>query len=102
VDPRSPYERLAAELRRRIQDGRWAVGESLPTGRELGREFGVATATAQRAVQLLQTWAMVDVSRGRRAIVRSTTGSATSAVVDSGVHQGGVRPAPGEGRGVDV
>ncbi|RTL61866.1 MAG: GntR family transcriptional regulator [Pseudonocardiaceae bacterium] len=70
VDPRSPYERLAAELRRRIQDGRWAVGESLPTGRELGREFGVATATAQRAVQLLQTWAMVDVSRSSPATPR--------------------------------
>ncbi|RTL61627.1 MAG: GntR family transcriptional regulator [Pseudonocardiaceae bacterium] len=67
--PRSPYERVAAELRRRILAGHIAFGAQLSTGKQLGEEFEVATATAQRAVVLLQTWGMVEVSRGRRAIV---------------------------------
>jgi integrase len=71
TNPRSPYERLAVTLRDRIIDGSIAAGQQLPTGKQLAEEFGVATATAQRAVTLLQAWDMVDVSRGRRAVVRS-------------------------------
>lgn len=71
TDPRSPYERLAVALRDRITDGALVVGEPLPTGKQLATEFGVATATAQRAVALLQTWGVVEVSRGRRAVLRS-------------------------------
>lgn len=70
TDPRSPYERVAVELRARIETGTMSAGQQLPTGKQLGVEFGVATATAQRAVALLQSWGMVEVSRGRRAIVR--------------------------------
>jgi len=40
-----------------------AVGQQLPTGKELSKEFGVATATAQRAVVLLQRWGLIRVSR---------------------------------------
>lgn len=71
TNPRSPYERVAAELRERIAKGSFGVGEPLPTGKQLGKEFGVATGTAQRAVALLQSWGLVDVSRGRRAVVRA-------------------------------
>lgn len=71
TDPRSPYERLAVALRARITDACIPVGERLPTGKQLAEEFGVATATAQRAVALLQAWGLVEVSRGRRAVVRS-------------------------------
>ena len=71
TDPRSPYERLAVALHDRIADGSIAVGQQLPTGKELGKEFGVAATTAQRAVVLLRSWGLVRVSRGRRAIVVS-------------------------------
>jgi Transcriptional regulators len=67
TEPRSPFERVAVELRSRISDGVIPIGEQLPTGKQLGVEFGVATATAQRAVALLQAWELVDVSRGRRS-----------------------------------
>jgi len=70
AEPRSPYERLAVALRARILSGESVAGAQLPTGKQLGAEFGVATATAQRAVALLQAWGLVEVSRGRRAIVR--------------------------------
>ncbi len=68
-DPRNPYERMAVVLRSRIDAGTIAAGEQLPTGKQLGVEFGVATATAQRAVTLLQSWGLVEVSRGRRPVV---------------------------------
>ncbi len=67
ADPQSPYERVAATLCKQINDGVIRPGEPLPTGKELGAYFGVATATAQRAVILLQSWGLVRVSRGRRA-----------------------------------
>jgi integrase len=69
IDARSPYERVASVLRTRIIGGELPIGTSLPSGKQLGAEFGVATATAQRAVALLRSWGLVQVSRGQRAIV---------------------------------
>lgn len=69
TDPRSPFEHIAFALLARVRDGSMPVGHELPTGKQLGAEFGVATATAQRAVALLQSWGLIDVSRGRRAVV---------------------------------
>lgn len=66
TDPSYPFERLAVALRDRIGAGEWPVGAQLPTGKRLGSENGVSTATAQRAVTLLQAWGLVKVSRGRR------------------------------------
>ena len=77
TDPRSPYERVAAVLRSRIVSGELPVGALLPSGKQLGAEFGVATATAQRAVALLQSWGLVRVSRGRRPIVLAAPDEAT-------------------------
>ncbi len=73
TDPRNPYECVAASLRARILDGSIQTGECLPTGKQLGEEFRVATATAQRAVALLRSWNLVSVSRGRRAVVLSSS-----------------------------
>jgi GntR family transcriptional regulator len=43
ADSRIPrYLQVASVLRRRIRDGRWAVGEKMATLEELEREFGVA------------------------------------------------------------
>jgi integrase len=68
-DPRSRCEQVAAVLLRKIRDGTIPTGQPLPTGKAIGAEFGVATATAQRAVSLLRSWGVVEVSRGRRAVV---------------------------------
>ncbi|MGH3864697.1 MAG: tyrosine-type recombinase/integrase [Pseudonocardiaceae bacterium] len=68
--PRSPYERIAVDLRSAILDGRYAGGEPLPTIKQLTETYQVATGTAHRAVSLLAAWELVNVSRGQRAIVR--------------------------------
>ena len=71
TNPRVPFERVAAELRSRIAGGELSVGTVLPTGKQLGAEFGVSTGTAQRAVALLREWSLVEVRRGARAVVVS-------------------------------
>jgi integrase/DNA-binding transcriptional regulator YhcF (GntR family) len=68
-DPQSPYEKIAAELRRSILSGALVEGDFAPTERQLADEHQVAIGTAHRAMELLKTWGFVTSSRGRRAIV---------------------------------
>lgn len=68
--PRNPYEKIAAELRRGILDGTISPGEPIPTAKQLAGHHGVAVGTAHRAITLLKTWDLIEVSRGRRAVVR--------------------------------
>ena len=48
-----PYQRIAAELRRRIERGELRPGERVPSTRQLAREWGVALATAAHALRQL-------------------------------------------------
>lgn len=68
-DPQSPYEKIAAELRRSILSGILAEGDVAPTEKQLAAEYQVAIGTAHRAMELLKTWGFITSSRGRRAIV---------------------------------
>ncbi|BBF99674.1 MULTISPECIES: tyrosine-type recombinase/integrase [Pseudonocardia] len=64
-----PYELLAAALRQQIQDGSLPPGALLPTMAELAVANSCAVGTAHRAVSLLREEGLVEVSRGRRAVV---------------------------------
>ena len=44
------YIQVAAELRRRIESGRWASGQKISTIEDLQAEFGVARVTVRQAV----------------------------------------------------
>ena len=55
----SPSERIAADLRARIARGELAVGERVPSTREITREWGVAIATATRALSVLREEGLV-------------------------------------------
>jgi integrase len=94
LDPRSPYEKIAAELRRRILLGELAEGDVAPTEKQLAVDHQVAIGTAHRAMELLKNWGFITSSRGCRAIVVRPPGeqSAASAEVldDSRVPQGAV------------
>lgn len=48
-----PYLQIVAELRRRITTGELAAGAPLPSVRQIARDFGVALATATKAVAAL-------------------------------------------------
>ncbi|HYZ07962.1 MAG TPA: tyrosine-type recombinase/integrase [Pseudonocardiaceae bacterium] len=66
---RGPYERIAATLRDDIHAGRLKPGDQLPTVAELAVANTVAVGTAHRAMALLKDEGLIDVTRGRRAIV---------------------------------
>ena len=63
------YEMIAAELRRRIQAGELKPGDRVPSTRALVRDFGVAMATATKALQVLQAERLVHPSPGVGTVV---------------------------------
>ncbi|WP_163576223.1 aminotransferase-like domain-containing protein [Halomonas faecis] len=54
------YEQVADELRRRIEQGVYRVGDRLPSVRALCREFGVSISTVQEAYRRLEDTALVE------------------------------------------
>lgn len=56
TDPRHPYEKVAAAIADRIEQGELAAGQPLPTAAELAEAHEVALSTARRAVVLLKSW----------------------------------------------
>jgi DNA-binding transcriptional regulator YhcF (GntR family) len=80
-----PYLRIAAELRDRITAGQLRPGDRLPTIRDVARDWGVAIATATRALAVLRQEGVVHAvprvgtvvaERRPAATRRSPTGSA--------------------------
>jgi integrase len=68
--PAGPYQRIARDLEGAVAAGLLTSGDRLPTIKDLAARYGVAVATAHRAIAKLQTMGLIDVSRGRRAVVR--------------------------------
>ncbi|MEU8175022.1 GntR family transcriptional regulator [Microbispora hainanensis] len=54
-----PYARIAAELRRRIAEGELAPGDRVPSTRQVAAQWGVALATATRALAELRREGLV-------------------------------------------
>ncbi|WP_328526416.1 GntR family transcriptional regulator [Kribbella sp. NBC_00359] len=65
----APYQVIAAELRRRIEAGELKPGDRVPSTRALVRDFGVAMATATKALQALQQERLVHASPGVGTVV---------------------------------
>ncbi|MFC8074165.1 TetR/AcrR family transcriptional regulator C-terminal domain-containing protein [Streptomyces sp. NPDC057307] len=57
--PRPPYLRIVAEIRRRIADGELSPGDPVPSTRQIAREWGVALATATKALTTLRLQGVV-------------------------------------------
>jgi DNA-binding transcriptional regulator YhcF (GntR family) len=69
----APYRVIAAELRRRIEAGELGPGDRVPSTRALVREFGVAMATATKALQVLQQEDLVEALPGVGTVVGTRT-----------------------------
>ncbi|MGW7681946.1 GntR family transcriptional regulator [Kribbella sp. NPDC054772] len=65
----APYLVIAAELRRRIDSGELRPGDRVPSTRALVRDFGVAMATATKALQVLQQERLVHPAPGVGTVV---------------------------------
>ncbi|MFI0033220.1 winged helix-turn-helix domain-containing protein [Streptomyces albidoflavus] len=59
------WPQVAAEVRRRIQNGTYVAGERLPGTVALAAEFDVSQSTATRAVASLRVEGLVYVVSGR-------------------------------------
>lgn len=66
-----PYLRIAATIRHRIATGRLRPGERVPSTRQVVRDFGVAMATATRALAVLRDEGLVVTRPGSGTIVRA-------------------------------
>lgn len=67
--PRGPYEVIATAFRDQIRLGQLKPGDQLPTVAEIATAHTVAVGTAHRALSVLKGEGLIDVARGRRAVV---------------------------------
>lgn len=65
-----PSQRIAAMLRQKIVDGQLGPGDRIPSTRQLVREWGVAMATASRALAILRDEGLVITRPGSGTVVR--------------------------------
>lgn len=74
ADKRPASRRIADELRAEIESGGYAVGDRLPSYRDLMARYGVAVNTAQAAVRLLEQegYAVTKDRSGSHVIERGT------------------------------
>lgn len=66
-----PYLRIAAAIRHRIETGALRPGDRVPSTRQVVRDFGVAMATATRALAVLRDQGVVVTRPGSGTVVRT-------------------------------
>ncbi|MFC4942093.1 GntR family transcriptional regulator [Pseudonocardia sp. GCM10023141] len=96
-DSAPPYVRIAAELRRRITTGRLRPGDRMPSTRQLTRDWGVALATAAKALTVLQQEGLVRAVPRVGSVVAEPPVAAPAATP-----RAPRRPGPAPGRTVTV
>ncbi len=77
-----PYARIAAEVRHRIETGELAPGSRVPSTREITARWGVAMATATKALAALRDQGLVRAVPGVGTVVAEGA-SAAPATLDS-------------------
>ncbi len=85
-----PYLRIAGALRRHIAEGELAPGDRVPSTRQLAREWGVALATATKALTMLRLEGLV-VARPRAGTVVATPATPAGPTAPG---RSGTAPAP--------
>lgn len=63
------FERIEADLRRRIAAGEWPPGARLPTVDQLCEHYGVSAQPVRRALERLEIAGLVQRRQGGAAIV---------------------------------
>jgi AcrR family transcriptional regulator len=91
VDDSPPYARIVADIRARIESGELAPGDRVPSTREITRSWGVAMATATKALGVLRRDGLVRAERGSGTVVEARPGPAAAPAA------GQRRPAPVDG-----
>ncbi|ANF84449.1 GntR family transcriptional regulator [Pseudomonas antarctica] len=68
---RSLVDQALEQLRRRITEGRWAIGERLPTEPELSAELGISRNTVREAMRVLAFSGLIEIRQGDGSYLRS-------------------------------
>ena len=71
IEPRRLYRKIADQLRRLIDAGEFAVGERLPTERELAAQLGVSRPSVREALIALEVEGWVEVRMSSGIFVRA-------------------------------
>ncbi|MCX4675492.1 TetR/AcrR family transcriptional regulator C-terminal domain-containing protein [Streptomyces sp. NBC_01433] len=72
-DPEPPYRRIADEIRRRITSGGLAPGDRVPSTRQIVKDWGVALATATKALTTLRLEGYVETRPRIGTVVATRT-----------------------------
>ncbi len=70
------YQKVAAQIARRIHDGEFVLESKLPTERKLAETFEVSRPTVREALIALEIQGLVEIKGGSGSYVRSTPQSA--------------------------
>ena len=70
---RSLVDQALEQLRLRIAEGVWAVGERLPTEPELCAELGISRNTVREAMHVLAFSGLIEIRQGDGSYLRSMT-----------------------------
>ena len=70
---RSLVDQALEQLRWRITEGKWAIGERLPTEPELSAELGISRNTVREAMRVLAFCGLIDIRQGDGSYLRSMT-----------------------------
>jgi GntR family transcriptional regulator len=65
----SRYIQLASLFRQRIESGEWAVGDRIPTVKELADDCGVATMTIRQALDIIESEGLIERFRAKGTFV---------------------------------
>jgi GntR family transcriptional regulator len=68
------YRQISAALRRAVRHGDVGVGERLPAARDMAKSLGVNMHTVLRAYRELADDGLIELRRGRGAVVRRGAG----------------------------
>jgi GntR family transcriptional repressor for pyruvate dehydrogenase complex len=80
IRPQKLYEQVALRIEQQIIEGTYAVGDLLPSERDLMREFGVGRPAIREALFHLRNMGLIELRSGERALVRQPT---TESVVET-------------------
>ncbi|AZP69500.1 FadR family transcriptional regulator [Pseudomonas poae] len=70
---RSLVDQALEQLRLRISQGVWAIGERLPTEPELSAELGISRNTVREAMRVLAFSGLIEIRQGDGSYLRSMT-----------------------------
>src|SRR5579883_370593 len=73
----SRHQLVVQRLRDAIAQGHLAVGERLPSERELGEQLGVSRTIVREAIRVLASQGILTVRQGRRAVVDADLSTAS-------------------------